>query len=260
MITETSSLTLNVATDVGRLLGFATDVSAVPGVAGDAAIYRELVDRYLADATFRSLVDDILEGLGCVVANANIIVGLVVRASPSSPWAWPQRTTDLPWNRTWGDASERALRAVVIPALIAYVAPSAADLDDLLTDPTVVAPAVTPRELEAFVRGFCEQHEVATDDTDLDQDNRPFWWYWLQLPAVAPTGNRIGRKTTTYVVHEVLTFLNELGLVAKSPGLGGAGNAQFRPRRQLLDRWADLQGDELFTLLVRHADNLKREG
>lgn len=53
--------------DAGRLIAFATDVTAAPGDSGERAEYARLAGRYLSDAAFRMLVDDILEGVGCEV-------------------------------------------------------------------------------------------------------------------------------------------------------------------------------------------------
>src|SRR5262245_29063292 len=112
--------------DVGRLLAFALDVTAAPGSGGAAADYARLVRRYIEDAPFRALFDGVLEGAGCEVTTAEPSIGLVVRTRPEGPWAWPMRSTDLPWNQSFERNHERAARALVVIGLLAYVAPSAA--------------------------------------------------------------------------------------------------------------------------------------
>jgi hypothetical protein len=237
--------------DIGRLLTLAVDVTAVPGSTGVAAEYHRLVLRYLADAPFRAAFRGVLEGAGLSVETAGEHVGIVLRADPDSPWAWPRRTADLPWNAFSG-ASERASRALVVVALLAYVAPAAADLDELLSDPAAVLPAVAVRDLEQFVRGFCEQREADSPDPGGDPDSRPLWWHWLQLPPEKP-GTRTGPKTTVGVVFGVLQFLHEQGwLVDTTPARGGA-DKRYRPRRRLLHHHRDLLVDPVFLALRQHA-------
>lgn len=253
---------MNAQVDAGRLLTLALDVSASPGNAsgsGNAADYARLVDRYLADASFRLAFDGLLEGVGLSVATADPAVGVVVRAAEDSPWAWPRRSTDLPWNRAaFTSASERASRALVMVALLAYMAPSAADLDDLLSDPATVLTTVAVRDLEQFVRDFCEQREAESEDPSGEPDDRPLWWHWLQLPPDAPTAKRIARTTTTKVVYDVLSFLHEQGwLIDTTPAKGGA-DKRYRPRRRLLHHYRDLLLDPMFVALRRHA--ARREG
>lgn len=241
--------------DVGRLIGFVGDPTATPGSSGDAAEYARLVDRYLSEAAFRRLVDDVLEGVGCEVTDATLQMGLILRAQPGSAWAWPAHAADLPWNKEFLRLPEqRACRMLVVPALLAYIAPSAADFDDLLADPTVVPAELSVRDLERFIRDYAHQREAASPDPV--GPDRPAWWYWLQLPeeSSTPSGKRIGRNTTTYVVYEVLQFLHTHGLLVRT-ATSSAGEAAYRPRRRLLAHYRDLLANELFSSLQAFAAN-----
>lgn len=243
--------------DLGRLLAFALDITASPGSGGDAADYARLVDRYLADAPFRRLFDGVVEGAGCEIATADRNVGLVLRTRPDGPWAWPAKSSDLPWNNKFEDAHLRAARALVVIALLAYLAPTAADLDDRFSDAGVGLIHVGVRDLELFIRDFCEQREAATPDSSGDVETRPLWWHWLQLPSEAPTAKRISRTTTSYVVHDVLSFLHTTGwLIDTSPGRG-AVDKRYRPRRRLLYHFRDLLLDDVFNALRLHADTAR---
>jgi hypothetical protein len=232
--------------DAGKLVAFAVDVTATPGGSGEAAEYARLVDRYLADASFRRLVDDILEGVGCEVTDATLHAGLIVRSQLGGPWCWPARGADLPWNKSFLDLEERAARMIVVPALLAYVAPAAADFDDLLSDPTVVPATVSVRDLERFIRDFAQQHEAESPDPAGEE--RPAWWYWLQPSEDTSGRKRISRKTTTYLTYDVLQFLHRQGLLVKTTGTSAA-DAVYRPRRRLLAHYRDLLIDDLFTAL-----------
>ncbi|WP_437312120.1 hypothetical protein [Sorangium sp. So ce388] len=243
------------AVDVGRLLAFALDVTAAPGSGGVAADYARLVQRYVEDAPFRSLFDGVVEGAGCEVTTADRNIGLVLRTRSDGPWAWPARSADLPWNRSFEEMHPRAARALVVVALLAYVAPSAADLDDLLSDADVVLTTVAVRELERFIRDYCEQCEADTPDPTGDVESRPLWWHWLQMPAETPTDKRISRGTTTYIVYDVLSFLHNAGWLIDASPNRPAADKRYRPRRRLIHHYRDLLLDDVFGALRRHAES-----
>lgn len=242
------------AVEAGRLIAFACDVSAVPGASGPSADYAGLTRRYLSDAVFQRLVDDIAEGVGCVVAHAGLHEGLVLRSEPDGPWCWPSKSADLPWNKTFkpGSSFERAARLLVLPALLAYVAPSAADLDDLLSDPAMIPPPVPVRDLEEFIRDFA--HHKEAEESDPVGEERPLWWHWLQTASVTPTSERISRATSTYLVYDVLQFLHAAGLMVKTMG-SSAKDAVYRPRRRMLYHYRDLLMDDVFAALREFASD-----
>lgn len=245
--------TSDASVDVGRLLAFALDVTAVPGENGLQADYGRLIQRYIEDAAFRALFDGTVEGAGCTVTTADRHIGIVLRTRPDGPWAWPARSADLPWNGKFEDAHQRAARALVVIALLAYVAPSAADLDELLADADVVVTTVGVRDLERFIRDFCEHCEANAIDPGDGAEHRPLWWHWLQLPAEAPTTRRSSRGTTTYVVYDVLSFLQGAGWLIDTTSSRAASDKRYRPRRRLLHHYRDLLLDEVFGTLQRHA-------
>jgi hypothetical protein len=236
------------AIDAGKLIAFVTDPSLSPGGSGTSAEYRQLVTRYLAEADFRRTVDDILEGAGAVVTDAAEDLGLVVCVDQESPWCWPARSAQLPWNREGLSADERAPRMIVIPALLAYLAPSAADFEDRLTPEDVRV--VSVRELDQFIRDFAEHQEY--NQPDPVGPNKPIWWYWRQRSADAAVSDRIQRTTTTYWVHDVLQFLHGLRLLTQTSG-SSAANAVYRPRRRLLAHYRDLLVDDLYEALHQFA-------
>lgn len=232
--------------DAGQLIAFATTVSMAPGRSGDGADYQRLLERYLADSQFRQLVDDILEGAGCEVADATAQGGMVLRSTPEGPWHWPMRARDLPWQKSFLSGPDRAARMVTVVALLAYLAPSAADFDDWLSDPDRILPDVSARALDAFVRDFAQQRDAEQlPETDRD---RPLWSYWLDKSAAAPESRRIARQTSEYPVHDVLKFLHGEGLLIKTGG-SSATDTTYRPRRRLLLHYRDLLLDELFGAL-----------
>jgi hypothetical protein len=237
--------------DVGRLIAFATDAGASLGSSGRAGEYARLIERYLSDSAYRLLVDDVLEGAGCTVAHAAPREGLIVRTEPDGPWAWPERSTDLPWNRNFSknQAVERAARMLVVPALLAYIAPSAADFDDQLSDPTLTLPTVTVRDLEQFIRDFATRQEDESPDPALEE--RPAWWHWLQAAGETATAERIARSTTGYVVYDMLQYLSQIGLLVKVSG--SSHDTVYRPRRRILHHYRDLLVNDLFSLLTEHA-------
>lgn len=241
------------AVDAGRLLAFALDITASPAGGVGAADYTRLVDRYREDAPFRVLFDGVIEGAGCEVATANHSVGIVLRTRPDGPWAWPAKSADLPWNG-FENMHLRAARALVVIALLAYLAPSGADLDDLLSDTEARLTPVSVRDLEQFVRDFCLQQESQAANPTGDENSRPLWWHWLQLPSEAPTAKRMARTTTSYVVHGVLSFLHGKGWLIDVTPKHSSEDKRYRPRRRLLYHFHDLLLDDLFRALREHAE------
>lgn len=225
----------------GRLLVFALDVTATPGRTGQAAEYARLVGRYLGEELFRQLFDDLLEGAGCSVAHASAETGLVLLAEPDSAWAWPARSSDLPWGRKQKE-EHRAARMLVIPALLAYVAPTAADLEDFVEDHTRIVPDVPVADLEDFIRQFALQQEAATPDPVGEE--RPLWWHWVQLPQVR-SAERSARTTSTYLVADVLEFLLDQHLAVRRDNRP-LTETVYRPRRRLIAHYRDLMLHDLF--------------
>lgn len=245
--------------DVGRLLAAALDITLVPGSSGRPAEYARLIQRYREDASFRALFDGVVEGAGCEVASADRHVGLVLRTLADGPWAWPARSADLPWNKSFEDPHQRAARALVVIGLLAYVAPSAADLDDLLSDPDSIPTVVAVRDLERFIRDFCEKCEDEEIDPSGGAAERPLWWHWLQLPAEAPTPRRTSRVTTTYIVYDVLSFLQKTGWLIDMAPNRSVSEKRYRPRRRLMHHYHDLLLDDVFGAIRRHAEGLREE-
>ncbi|MET8160348.1 hypothetical protein ABZT47_28650 [Sphaerisporangium sp. NPDC005289] len=238
--------------DAGRLLALATDFTVIPGRSGLSAEYRRLVNRYVTEASFKMLIDGLLEGAECEATYASETEGLIVRADADSPWCWPAASGDLPWNtkkyRGEEAAFQRAGRLLVIPALLAYIAPSAVELDDLMTDPTLLPPPVPVRELEKLIRDFAEHLEA--EDPGLDGNEYPIWWHWLQASGESSTG-RAAPKTTSYMVNDVLQFLRERGLLTRVSESGT--DTVYQPRRRLIFHYTDLLIDGLFTDLQQFA-------
>jgi hypothetical protein len=244
--------------DIGRLIAFATDATASPGSSGQAGEYARLIEKYLSDAAFRLLVDDVAEGAGCTVSHAAPREGLILRSQPDGPWAWPERSTDLPWNRSFSKspnpAVEKAARMLVIPALLAYISPSAADYDDQLADPTLSLPLVTVRELEVFIRDFAARQEAGSPDPS--DEERPAWWHWLQSAGETATTERIGRSTTGYVVFDMLQYLSQIGLLIKVSG--SSHDTVYRPRRRILHHYRDMLLNELYAAISQYAEDQAR--
>jgi hypothetical protein len=238
--------------DVGRLVALALDVTASPGAGGQSGHYRALVERYLTDASFRQFVDDVLEGAACEVVQADRHLGLIIASSSDGPWAWPRRAAELPWSKNFDDRPTRAVRMLVLVAVLAYIAPTAADFDDLLADPLAVSASFTASQLDRFIRDFAEHKEAQSSDP-LGQEP-PLWWHWLQRPAHAATltGSRTSPRSTVAVVHDVLSFLHGQHLLAKTSGSNVKDNT-YRPRRRLIAQCRTLMVDDLLQQLQAFA-------
>jgi hypothetical protein len=234
--------------DAGRLLVFALDVTATPGRTGQSAEYARLVARYLGEETFRQLFDDILEGAGCSVTHASPETGLVLLAEADSAWAWPSKSSDLPWGKKQKE-EHRAARMLVVPALLAFIAPTAGDLEDYVEDHTRLVPDVPVADLEDFIRQFALQQETANPNPV--GEDRPLWWHWVQLPEVR-SAKHTARTTTTYLVADVLDFLQQQSLAVRRDSRP-LTETVYRPRRRLMAHYRDLFLEELFADLQNFA-------
>ncbi len=245
---------MNDATDIGRLLTFALDVTATPADTGERAEYRRLLDRYRTEPEFRYAVDDLLDGADCEVTEASERVGLVVHARAGSAWAWPQKSADLAWNQ-FDKRHEKALRLYVLTALLARPFPTGIDIESALDDNSFAPVPISVTELEQFIRSFCEEERDRNPviPADLAEDDRPLWWWWCHINATQPTDVRASRGTTGYIVYHTLKALADVGLLTDATPEATAGRKQYRFKRRLLLQYRDFLLDPLFTALRQHS-------
>jgi hypothetical protein len=241
--------------DVGRLVGYATDITCTPAASGTGADYRNLTRRYVIDGEFRTAVDEILDGVDCEVTDASEEVGLIVYPRPGSPWEWPTGAGDLAWNK--GEPEERAARMLVIVALLARHFPTGIDIESFIDDPQRALLPISVQELEQYIRGFCEQQKAGRPDmpSDLTDADTPLWAWWTSNDAYSTTDHAISRGTTSYLVFKTLDSLATMGLTIDVTRDKPAERKKYRMKRRLLLQYRDFLMNPLFNALRETSTN-----
>jgi hypothetical protein len=209
------------ARDAGRLVQFALQPTARP--AQDAE-YRVLVDRYIDDLEFRSVVRDVAGGLGLWVMDAGDH-GMVVAPTPDSVFS---PSSDV--YRVSGGTSfqDRVIDGLVQVGIIAAFFPRAEDLEDDAAAPELSVAQIAD-VLRQIVHRLAEQDEE-TPDPEVDPTGAVMeeaWRLYRDLPDVHETpGGRIARRSAFAKIESALEFLRSRGHMMKETR---QGEAKYRP-------------------------------
>ncbi|MDP9792432.1 hypothetical protein J2S43_000944 [Catenuloplanes nepalensis] len=236
--------------DVGRLIAFGTNIAMTPGASGERAEYRRLIHEYVMNPDFRDAVDAVLGGAECEVTDANETLGLVLFPRSGSPWSWPGKAPDLPWNKS-DDSADRTARMLTIVALLAMQFPAGVDLEAMLNDTDRAVPSVSVLQLEEYIREFCERQKANEPDVEAGTPDRelPMWSLWLSRTTYGGAVKRTSRTTSTYLVYQTLDGLQQLGFVSDLTPDSPAEQKNYRIRRRLLAQFPDFLMNPLFEAL-----------
>jgi hypothetical protein len=140
--------------------------------------YADLVARHQSDVGFRELVDDIADGLGLIVLEADGVSGIVLAAAAGS--VFEARLADYRANLSGDD---RLIHGLIHVGIAAYAFPTPATLaDDDVRHASVVA-------VERFLRTACERlrerhGDAAPDDVS---ETEQAWRLYLRRQAWSST-------------------------------------------------------------------------
>lgn len=177
-------------------------------------LYAQLIERHQGDVAFRDLVEHVADGLGLVVLDVSAASGLMLAATPGSPFEL--RLADY---RTNLSADDRLLHGLVHIGIAAYGFPTSASLsDDDVRQASVQA-------VEAFIRAGCLRLQEQTGSVDPTPD-RPeteqAWRLYLRRQAVRETADgRVGVSTTTGIVKYAFERLVAAGLATRASDADG---------------------------------------
>lgn len=216
--------------------------------------YRELVERYFDDGTFRNTVRELADGLGLHVLDVSEH-GVVLAPQESSIFAL--KPADFRPGSSKVD--DRLLDGLVQIAIAATVFPRARDLDE---DPDIVRAPVTVDEVEAQLRRLCERlSEEARNAPDPNADDArrglmEAWRVYMQrLDTLETRDSRKASRSTRRIIEYALDRLRELGCFTQVRRDGEPG---WQPTRRYQVMVQQLAGTALVQMVREALDSPSR--
>lgn len=193
----------NIPRSAGRLIQWALRAKAIPF---NESEYRELMDRYIDQPSFRATVRQFADGLGLIILDANDR-GLFLGTQDESVFAL--KPSEFRGGR--GSAEERLLDGLVQLAIAATIYPRQQDLDE---DSITAKPPITCQEVDETLRNMCAEYKRrAANQPDIVRDNidqglQEAWRVYERRPGVRTTkqGN-ISQSSTQGLIRKHLQQL-----------------------------------------------------
>jgi hypothetical protein len=206
--------------------------------------YQELIDRFLDDTSFRTMVREMADGLGLElldVSNHGVIL------APQDDSVFALRPGDF---RASSKVDDRLLDGLTQVAIAATVFPRARDLDE---DPDIVRPPVTIEEVDAHLRTLCErlaEEARGTSDPDASDEKRGLieaWRVYMQRVDMLETRDaRQAMRATRRIIEYSLERLREFGCFTQ---ITQSGERAWQPTRRYQVMVQQLAGTMLFQLV-----------
>ncbi|MEU3529824.1 hypothetical protein AB0E62_39330 [Streptomyces sp. NPDC038707] len=190
------------------------------------ARYRDLLQRYRMDKTFRDKVEAISQGLGAQVIAAHPQEGLVLHAQDGGLFTYRLKD-DLKRS-----AQQRLVLGLVHVAIAARVYPTEHDLED------ETVKRISVGEVDAFLRHLVEQLREASKGEDGLPMPEPavdaVWRMYDRRPPAKPTagGHGVTQTSTQSVIREALEWLVHQGMAMPAAEFG-AGHYRLLHRFRL---------------------------
>jgi hypothetical protein len=196
-----------VSFQAGRLIQWALRPKAIPF---NEPEYRELVDRFIDQPSFRGTVRQFADGLGLVILEANDR-GLFLGTQDDSAFA--VKPSEFRGGR--GSAEERLLDGLVQLAIAATIYPRQQDLDE---DSIEAKPPISCEEVDETLRKLCAEYKRRSADgpdvarDDIDQGMQEAWRVYESRPGLKTTqqGN-LSSNSTQGLIRKHLQQLVEHG-------------------------------------------------
>lgn len=225
----------------GRLLQWGLRVKAVPFNHDE---YRELLDRFIDQPSFRSLVREIAAGLGLIVLDATSR-GLFLGTEDESVFG--QKPSQF---RGSTSADERLLDGLIQVAIAATIYPRQQDLDE---DSIEAKPPITAVEVDETLRSICNEfRQRHKDEPDVESDAfgkglMVAWRVYEKRPGVKTTAKgNVSPSSTQSVIRRHLQALVDHGcfLVTKQ-----ASMELYRPTLRYQVQVKELAATKLYRYL-----------
>lgn len=233
----------------GRLLQFGLRPKAIPF---NEPEYKELVDRFIDQPQFRSMVREIADGLGLIVLDVNnrgLFLGTLTES------AFALKPSSFRAGRVSSD--DRLLDGLIQIAIAATIYPRQQDLDERTIE---AKPPITCQEVDEVLRKLCiEYKQRQTEDpdavtTDAQRGLQEAWRVYESRPAVRTTNQGgLAMNSTQGLIRRHLQELADHGCFV---AIGQDAEEKFRPtlRYQILVK--ELASTELY----RHMQSLLETG
>jgi hypothetical protein len=229
----------------GRLVQWALKSLARPAQEPE---YQELVEQYLDNPAFRSMVRELVDGLGLDLLDVSMH-GIVLAPQDNSVFAL--KPSDFRTGSAKTD--DRLLDGLAQVAIAATVFPRARDLDD---DPDIVRSPVTVDEVDEQLRRLCEglaEQARQLPDPDASDEKRGLieaWRVYLQrVDAMDTRDARRAPRATRRVIEFSLERLREFGCFTC---ISSNGEPAWQPTRRYQILVQQLAATKLFQI-VREA-------
>ena len=187
------------------------------------ASYADLVARHQSDVGFRELVDDIADGLGLIILEADGVSGIVLAPAPGS--VFEARLVDYRANMSGDD---RLIHGLIHVGIAAYAFPTPASLAaDDVRHASVIG-------VERFLRNACERlrdrhGDAASDDAS---ETEQAWRLYLRRQVTRDTADgRVGVSTTTGMVKYAFERLVAAGMATRTATTDGGSYRLLRRYR-----------------------------
>lgn len=226
----------------GRLIQWALYVKAIPF---NEPEYRELLDRYIDDSSFRNLVRRFGDGLGLTVLEANDR-GLFLGTQDGSVFA--RTPSEFRGSRT--SAEDRLLDGLIQVAIAATIYPRQQDLDENSLE---AKRPVTVGEVDETLRILCAEHKRRAAESpdrasdEIDQGLHEAWRVYESRPGVKMTAQgNLSPASMQSLIRRHLQFLVDHGCFVMS----GQGNSElYRPTLRYQIQVKELAATKLYQQL-----------
>lgn len=226
----------------GRLIQWGLRPLARPA---QEAEYRELVERYYDDGSFRTTVRELADGLGLYLLDVSEH-GVVL--APQEDSVFQLKPADF--RPSSSKVDDRLLDGLAQVAIAATIFPRARDLDE---DADIVRPPVTMDEVEGQLRHICEQlaeEARGKPDPDAADESRGLaeaWRMYLRrLEIVETRDSRKAMRATRRVIEYSLERLRELGCFTQ---VRQGGEQAWQPTRRYQVLVQQLAATSIFQLV-----------
>lgn len=223
----------------GRLIQWAINVKAIPY---NEPEYRELLDRYIDDSSFRNLVRRFADGLGLTVLEAHDR-GLFLGTQDGSVFA--QTPSEFRGSRPSTD--DRLLDGLVQVAIAATIYPRQQDLDENSLE---AKRPVTVGEIDETLRTLCAEHKrrgVENHDRtsdEIDQGLHEAWRVYENRPGIKMTAQgNLSPASMQFLIRRHLQILVDHGCFIVS----SQGNSElYRPTLRYQIQVKELAATKLY--------------